>query len=281
MTIDSIIAEAFPPATAQPQADAAKPVDVKEAETTEAAKEEPVEESGESTQPPKSEEVAFPKKAVNAISYRDKKIGRLQAERDHMRQELEQLRQKPASAETKADGEPKEADYEGKPYGEYLKAVARYEAAQHFKENKAKEIEQRTQSEAQEWEAERSAVIDENHAAAQKAFPDFKDVMDEAADDKGMIPLSQNLRRAILESDNGAYALYALIKEGLLDQANQMSLPKAAMTVARMEDRGLALSKVKKVTKAPEPMAPAKGAASATRSLDQMSGKELLKWVKS
>ncbi len=274
MDIDAVIAEAVTPAVAaQPQADATTtPPEAPEADT-------PLPEAME-----KSAEEMFPKKAVNAISRRDKKIGKQAAEIQQLREENERLKQTATPTPKKEDGPPKEEDFEGKSYGEYLRAVARYEATQIHKETQTKDTESKELTEAQKWERERAEAIDKSAEAAKAAFPDFDDVLEEHLDANGVIPLSPHVRKALLEAENGAYALYALAREGLLEEINDMSPLKAAMTIARMEDKGLSLSKKKAetpTTQAPAPMTPAKGAASAAKPLHQMSPEELLKWQRS
>lgn len=270
MDIDAIIAAGVsaPAENAQPRADAA------EEATTETPE-------GESTEPeagnePKEE--MFPKKAVNALSRRDKKIGKQAAELAQLRHELEALRKAQPSESQAKETEPQEADFET--YGQYLKAIARYEAKNLVSETKKEDSEQKAQSAEKEWEAERAEAIDENADQAKAAFPDFKKVLDSASDDKGIIQLSPHVRKTLLEADNGAFALYVLAKEGLLDEVNAMSPARAAMTIARMEDKGLALSKQKPVTQAPAPMIPAKGVATGSKPAERMSGKELLREIR-
>lgn len=272
--LDAIIAEGVATSTENAQSETSSEA------TTEQAQE------GEQTETKTEEKPAkqpWPKEAENALSRAKGDRARYKAERDFNKQRAEQLEKELADyKKPKAEntGEPQEADFEGKPYGVYLKAVARWEAKQTFEQTKAEETKAKAETSARDWEQERAQAINDNHVIAEKAFPDFKDTMDGAADDNGKIPLSPDLRAAILDSDNGAFALYALIKEGLLDEANDLSSRKAAMLIARMEDKALALSKTK-TTKTPTPLSPAKGTATGGKSLETMSGEEIRKWMRS
>ena len=142
MDIDAIIAEANVSVEAQtePKTEVKADATEEQTETTEVATEPQAEGKTE-----EKAEVLFPKKAVNAISYRDKKIGK-QAERIRaLTQEVEALRAKA----------PKEEDFEGKPYGDLLKAEAEHAAETKFKTEKLKEIESEDAEEKSAWEAER------------------------------------------------------------------------------------------------------------------------------
>lgn len=263
---DAIIAEGLA-APAQP-------------ETKDAPEETPTGTEVETPEPAASDEdkpeEMFPKKAVNALSRRDKQIGKLKAEKQQMRQELEELRQKAAPKAEVKDESPKEDDFET--YGEYLRAEARFAAKQELRETQKQQTETKAKADADEWEEDRRIAIEENHQEALKTFSDFKTLLDDNSDDKGQISLSPAARRALLESDNGAFALHSILKNGALDELNQLSATKAAMLVARHEDKAIAASK-KQTTKAPTPMTPSKGVASNSKSLDRMSPDELHKWV--
>lgn len=258
MDIDAIIAEA-----AKPEVEAqVQPKDA--VSETESKQESEVAEPKADDKPIKVDE-PFPKKAVNAISYRDKKIGRQAEQIRSLKEELESLRGKA----------PKEADFEGKPYGDYLKAEAKHAAAEESTEREVKRIESRLKSEEAAYKEERGKAIAENAAEARKAFSDFDDVLKAAKPTLDSLPA--DIQELFLEADNGAYALFALAKEGVLDDLADMSPARAAMTIAKMEDKGLSLSKAKEVSKAPAPITPLKGTGTGGKSIEQMSGKELLK----
>jgi len=259
MDYDAVIAEGFKPADAQPQ-----PVAKEEVETPITETEAP---EG-STEPQASDtprEEAFPRKAVNAISYRDRKIGKLQAELAQLKS-VQNTPQKPA---------PEEADFEGKPYGEYLKEVVKHENLEARRDDEQKLL----NAKEQELEAERRESIDSNAELARKAFPDFERLVTDYCNTEGNLGLSKELQHDLAESDNGAYALYSIMKDGLLDELKALTRARAAMMIARHEDKALTLSKKKFVSSAPEPLTAARGGATGTKSLGNMKTDELLSWA--
>jgi hypothetical protein len=211
-------------------------------------------------------------KLLNKLSRENRKIGKLTAEKYQLKQELEALRSKQVAIK---EGEPQESDFEGKPYGDYLKAVAKWEARQLFNENQLKQVEEKTKESNDDWKQERLEAARENGALATKAFPDFNKVTDSA-----FSTLDPKLHDIFLEADNGAFALYALVKEGMIEELNELSPTKAAMMISRYEDKGLALSK-KPTTKAPTPLAPSRGNTIGTKAVENKTTSELLKWVSS
>jgi hypothetical protein len=284
MDVDAIIAEAQAPVAAQtqPEIKAEAVVEVKPAdEVTETEQESPEETQEESTPDPESEK----RKLTNKLAKEQRRIGRLTAEkyqhereRDAEREEVKRLQAKLAMYEAGSnkpqDGKPREEDFEGRPYGDYLDALTDWKFEQKLQANQAKESEQKTKLETQNWHQERSDALDDNAEQAKEAFPDFQRVIDKAIPQGGLAP---HVRKAFLAADNGAYALYALAKEGTLEDLNDMSPERAAMQIGRMEDKGLSLSKQKTKTNAPAPLSPAKGTGSGGKSLHEQSIPELMK----
>ena len=263
MDIDAIIAESTVPAPAQTETKADAITETTETEITEPQADDEV----------KADD-PFPKKAVNALSRRDKQIGKLRAEKQHMQEELEVLRQKAAPKAVSNDS-PKEGDFET--YGDYLRAEARYAAKQEFNDSKVKDTEKQSATKHQEWEAERSDALDDNAEQAKTSFADFDKVVDAAMQS---VNLSPHVKRAFLEVEDSAFALYALAKEGTLEDLNDMSPYKAAIAVDRMAKKGIELSK-KKATNAPAPLSASRGAATGSKMLDDFSGDDIRKWLKS
>jgi hypothetical protein len=183
-----------------------------EAPSIEAASETTIEtpvENTDSEAKPKEERVELPKEVAKKLSKQDRRIGQLTAERYALKQELEQLRSKSPDKPQAKDDAPKESDFET--YGEYLRAEARYAAKQELLETQSKQSEEKAQLESQTWEQERAEALDENAEQAKEAFADFQSVMDKAIPKEG---LADHVRKAFLEAENGAFALYALAKEG-------------------------------------------------------------------
>jgi hypothetical protein len=265
MDIDAIIADATASAEpAQPKTETAdaKP-EVTEADVQDDTKPEASEDSD------KPVEDSFPKKAVNALSRRDKKIGQLRERERQLLQELESLKkQTPATKQEAKESAPKEEDFET--YGEYLDARAAYAAEKKYSEIQAKQKQESESVESESRKSERIEALEDNAEEAKKIITDFDTVVNAALSTAKLAP---HVQQVFLEADNPAFALYALAKEGTLEDLNDMTAYQVAKTVARMEEKGLTYKK--QTTKAPAPMSPAKGTGSAGKPLDRMSYDEL------
>jgi hypothetical protein len=259
MDIDAIIdaAPAAPQAQAQPE-------NTPETDATTEVNSEPAEPKA-----PEAKEDAFPKKAVNAISRRDKKIGKQAEQIRRLNEELTALRSKA----------PKESDFEGRPYGDLLKAEAKHAAAEESTERELKRVESEDKAAREEWKQERLEALGTNSAEARKSIPDFDTVLKQSKPFLDSLP--EEISDALLEADNPAFAVVALAKEGLLGELADMSPTRAAMLIAKMEEKGLALVSKPEATKAPAPIAPVKGSGTAGKPVERMSGKELLKSIRS
>lgn len=266
--IDQVIAES----ASAPTADQPETTSKTEEETTapETEPQEPVKE--------KEEDVPFPKKAVNAISYRDKKIGKLQAELAALKAEKEALQAPKQSTENKpkSDGPPSEEDYDN--YGEFMKAQLRWEMKQELQNAQKLQDDQRNQAQQAEWRAERESAQEYNIEEAIKTVPDFQSILAQNVELLDAMP--PHVEMAFLESDNAALAGYALLKEGKLQSLFTMSPARAAMEIGRAQDRAEAMLKAKPVTKAPQPMAPAKGVG-GVKSREAQTPDELMAWFRS
>lgn len=173
-------------------------------------------------------------------------------------------------------GAPDPKDFEGKPWAEYVNAVVKFEARQSAEEQRKTTQEQTFKTERQERIQERVEHAADNSVAAAKTFADFKQVESENMDVIRSLP--ETVKELLREADNPAYAFYQLAKDGQLDQLSEVSPARAALLIARAEDKALAAKKP--VTKAPPPLASARGTASGEKSLDQYSPDELRKWMR-
>lgn len=258
---DEVINQAFE-STTSPEAPVETPIE----NPTEAAQE------IISTEPHEPEDVPFPKKAVNALSRRDKQIGKLQAQLAAERAETAKYREQQPKSPT--DNSPKEESFDN--YGEYLKAIARYEAKQELSENSRQQETQQSAIREEAWVNERSEYATERAKKAIETIPEYKQLFMEHADVLQSLP--PHLERAFLEADAPEMAFYALAKEGRLEALLDMSPARAAMEIGRAEVRGEALSKARPVTRTPAPIQGVKGAAGSTKTLDTMNSGELMKW---
>lgn len=279
MDIEAAIAEAFPaPAAAQPRADAtpkaetdatAQPAEGNQETKSEGETEKPKEAEGEA-----KEETPFPKKAVNTIA-------RLKGDKYKQAQEIKSLRQRLAALESvKPTPAPKEEDFEGKTVAEFAKESAKHAATEAINQEKTKDAQEQLAAKEKEYVAAVQEHVNNSAEKAAELLPDFHKVIEQAStmrrqDGSSYLPLSDEARSAFEESDNPALALYAIIKDGALAELNGLSLAKAAMMVRDYEVKGEALTKVKKVSTAPEPIGAAKGTGSGGKSLDRMSYEDL------
>lgn len=278
--VDAAIAETettpqseTPEAPAEPEAPASPEVDA----------------PAEPETPADSDNVVFPKKAVNAISRRDKKIGKQQAQIEQLKQRLQEI-EKSATVKQTASPAPNENDYAS--YGEYLAALATHAAREERSAARSEEAEaQREETSKQletataELRSARAEVITESGYQAQAAIPDFKEVIDSASvmeNGRPRLPLNETAQEAFLEAgEDAAYALYSLAKEGILEDLNEMSLARAAMTISRHVDKGRALSKAKTETGAPPPVTRGAGTGKGGKNPTDMNGDELMAWINS
>lgn len=255
------------------QADAEAP----KQEPAQAVPEEGADKTGE-------EPVVFPKKAVNAISRRDKIIEKeraakaaLIAERDALQAQIAKI--KSSNPQEANDGRPKEEDFET--FTDYLKAdllfeLERKQASEREVSEKSRQKEQISQQQAA-YNAQREQVIVAKGSEHAKVIPDFSSVLQENADIAADLP--DYVTQAFLEADDGALAFYNLAKEGRLEDLATMNPYRASMEIAKAQ---MQKQVQKKMTNAPEPIAPLKGVSgSGEKNIGSMSYSELKKFLAS
>lgn len=273
----AIVAEDAKTSGAVPQ-EAPAPVD-ETAEATTAPGDEPAEE-----QPTEagSEEAPQPRKPGGGFQ---KRISELTREKHEAKREAEQLRemlskalgqtQQPAPAAEQSD-EPRPEQYAR--YEDYVRAVARYDAA---RETKAFLSSVRKQASVEDQEKARIEAVKafEVEAKAQgKAIQGFDDALDMVRSDD--FPMTPAVATYLLKATQKA----ALVKY-LADN------PDAAYEYARMTDVevGRELAKVEmrfaskprpKTSSAPPPPATVSGGAAAPQSIERMGHNDVLKWVR-
>lgn len=250
---------------------------VENTETTEASVNES--ENTDQTEAKEGEEgyIPFPKKAVNAISRRDKTIAKLQARQREMEAQLTQFMQmKQSSQET--SGRPKEDDYQT--YGDYLKADILWEAKQHLAESQKAQKETENQSkitaEQQQYIMQRAKDIDVKSAQYSTSIPDFDEVQDMNVDIVANLP--RHVQMAMLECDDPALAFYNLAKDGNLADLANMTPTRAAMVIALAANK-----QPSKPTQAPKPLRGATGTGQSASSLNAIAKDPdaIMKWLQS
>jgi len=257
--IDSVVDAAF---TEAPKA----PVEVVETTQPEVEVEvetqEPSEAQEEVSQETTNEREEFPKKAVNAITYRNKQIAKLKAELEATRAEVAAYKQ--------PKQEILEDDYED--YGSFLKAQAKAEIKEELKQSGL--LKEPTQ-------ATEYTPFEQNIAAQAQEFvktvPDFVDVIELNSHILDAMP--QRIIDLVAEESNIPKLVYDLANAGELELLVDMPTREAVKLIEKYTTA--AKPEVKKqVTQAPAPIKAVSGTGSGSKSLDAMSGRELLAWVK-
>lgn len=221
------------------------------------------------------ESVTFPRKAINALSRRDKTIGKLRAELAALKavqgqQPAQQAQQSHQS--NKSEGAPREEDFES--YGDYLKASFKYDMQQEQAKTKAEAESQQLTYKEQLWKAEREQAIVQSFDGHKQNLPDFVEVIASFVDVAD--EFSPEIEKIFLSAEDPALAFYNLAKEGKLEALATMSPYQVMREVALAE---IKKPEVKRISAAPQPIKGATGAATG-RSENALSGAELLKKYK-
>lgn len=258
--VDTAIAEAKANEAAQPQA--TEPV-VEEKQVEEAPQAEITEEEKER------------RKLENALSYQRKQRSKAQQEAKETRTRLEQLEKQLAQNKPKADDAPNEANYNS--YSEFLEAKQEYLLEKKLAERDAKAKESQAVATNQQEETKRYQSFDKASQTFEKEVADASQVFEQNIESIRDLWTNETLRNVILKAENAPLALYNLAKEGKLDQLLDMDAIDAAVEI-RLAQRN---APTHPQTKAPPPIAAARGAASASKTLNNMTPDEIGKWLNS
>lgn len=213
-------------------------------------------------------DVEFPKKAVNALNRKDKKINKLNAK---LRELEAKLNEAPKQAEQK-DINPD--DFEN--YGDYLSAQVDALVEQRMSQSQSDmQKQQLTEQQTQIKEARDMHIVEQAQEAA-KVFTDLPQVWQQNAAILDALP--ESIADIFYSIDNAPAAVYTLAKEGKLQDLAYKNPALAAYEIVNAQNKGLdMLSKPQtRVSQAPAPMDKTKGTAKASKSVTQLSGKELL-----
>lgn len=216
------------------------------------------------------------KREANRQSHLNRKLAkqRLRNENAELKAKIAELEQsvqrKPVkSGEIPADY-PKEEEHET--LLDYLKAVAKYEAKQELKTTAQKQPE----SQLDPVKVQNIQNVSQQADRLAKDVPEYKVLYAQHQEILAMMP--ESVMDAFLEAENAPLALYALMKEGRLEDLEDLPASRVAMEIGRAEERGKSyLGTVKKATSAPPPIESLKGTGRASKSLDELSVEELMK----
>ena len=211
------------------------------------------------------------KRERNRQSHLNSKLAQMRRENRELKARFEQAQKAPETPKQEA---PKESDFEN--YGDYLKADAKYQIKQELAE-RDKVSKEATKSQA--IDAYKQGRVQEIAGKTQefvKQVPEYTELCSEYSDFLNNIP--PEIEEAFLEAEDAPLALYALMKEGKIEELETMSPYKISMEIARAEIRGKSyLAPQRKVTNAPAPITAAKGNSSGGKPLHQQSPDELMK----
>lgn len=219
-------------------------------------------------------------KLRKALDRKNREIGKRTAMRHQAERERDEYRKKLEQYESKApqaSDVPQESQFAN--YGDYLKAVARYEARQELAQGQQKAKEQQLADQEKQWEAERDEHIRENAAKAREAIPGFDKFL---ADNQHYLEsFPPHVVKAFKDSDEPVFAFHQMVNDGSIDELLQApNERRAAALIAKAEIKA-SQPKPKTATKAPQPLSQTKGTAPSGKSLSDMSGDELMDWLKS
>jgi len=246
-------------------------VETPKPETKEPKQAEPKEEAEKADD--EADDVPFPKKAVNAISRRDKQLAKMRADMAALQAEVSKYRQPQAQAQQTPqidNNAPKEDDFED--YGSFLEAKLLHKIKMEQAVQQKSQQDQQVQSQRQQWVQQREVEISQKVEAHKAEIPDFMQVIEMNADIMDSLP--EHIEQAFLEADDAGLAYYNLAKEGKLESLLTMSPYRAAMEIAIAQTKKPSLNRV---SGAPNPINPVSGRGVSTKDTSEMSGDELLK----
>lgn len=220
------------------------------------------------------EHVPFPKKAVNAISRRDKEIAKLRSRIAGYESQTQQRSTSNSQTGHGESGEPNEDDYDT--LADYLEARGAHKARQEQVQQVKQHQERQHQANYEAWRGERVHSLQTRAQEHARTVPDFHHTMTEYADILDSFP--QHLQHAVLEAEDGLIGLYNLAKEGRLEELSSMSPTAAIYMLGRASIKGL--PQFKNASTAPRPPSyHVRGSGGGGKSPTDMTGQELLKWA--
>lgn len=237
--------------------------------TKEVVQEETKEESKEESVEDKDEDTPLPKKAINAIQKRDKKIAKLNYEYKQAMKELEALKQPKAEEKKEALSTDSFETLE-----DYMEALIDTKVKKGEKETPKEEF---SPEQVAYYNSRQEVVAKERGELALK-LPDFDDLI---TNNIGVIDaFSEDIAGVILDSETPTLALYTLAKEDRLFDLTEMTVAQAARAIAQAEIRGQKYLKPA-ITNAPAPIGGGRGkSTNISKPLNDKSPDELLDWLR-
>lgn len=271
---EAIIAEAFPEGEAQEAIATETVVATEVAETPQDAPE-----AEESAVKPDSELTPeqLEKREANRVAHKNSREAKVRRENRELKQQLEQL-QKPAQPPQQQtdDGRPKKpniADFED--WQLYEKAEGDY--TDKLTDWKISQRDTQTQSSAKETQHVSQAAVKIESQAKDliSKTPDYKAL--HSKNESYLDDLPKPIMAELFKADNAPLALYALMREGRLEEIEDVSPERLGAFLAKAEMRGESyLSQPKKATTTSAPLESLKGTGRASKDESEMSVEDIM-----
>jgi chromosome segregation ATPase len=233
---------------------------------------------------PNAEELA--RKRKTALRNRERQLSKARAENAQLREKIAEFERQQAArlASVKA---PDENSFET--YSDLVEARAVHKAEQKILEVQETAQKQQLQQQQEAALQRRDAEIAQTASQFAEVVADYRQTLVSA--DPILSTLPDRVNDMLRELDNPAAAVYVLTKEGRLQDLAYMNPHFAAVALMQAQERGEGFANTQRQQRvspqpntptAPEPMRGARGTAtSSSKSLSQMSAKELAAWVNS
>ena len=143
-------------------------------------------------------------------------------------------------------------------------------------EQKLSELSQKSQPQVDNKMVERIQQIAQQKQEFAQRNPEYEALAVQNSDFFENMP--KHIEAAFLKADNPTMAAFALMKEGSLQDLEDLPADRVDMVIGRAEERGkVYLNSVKTATNASTPIQSLKGTSSATKPLEKKSVEELMK----
>lgn len=215
------------------------------------------------------------KKARAAL---EKRVARqTAANREQQRRYEEALREREAATAKKSEA-PKQDDYET--IEEYLIARGKHEAKEELKAEAEREREAENQKTIQEHHKKWAESFKAQESAVRQSYPDYDDAAEVLNEAIEITPPGDGLSaflQCIKEAENGPSLIYHLGKNPeLIEGLRELTPVGIIKAMARIELELESKGARPKPEITPKPITPTRGTGRASKSLDELSGKELL-----
>lgn len=233
--------------------------------------------AGESEGESEDEKIQFPKKAINAINRRDRKLAKQLAIIRSLEERIRQLESDRQQRLPEDQNEPKMENFDS--YGDYLEAkiIHKIKQLQNAEAQNQQSLAQRQalHENLTRFVIQKKQEIEAKGAEYLKSIPDFAEVVQNNIEILQSLPL--NIRLALLKAKDPAMAFYNISKTGRWDELIDASPYDAAFIIAEAQSMRPAFSMKSKAPSPPKTTV--SGTGGSPQRLD--SYKEIKKWLNS